>query len=148
MFIQILKSVLIALAAGFVCQLFQGWLSSTYLTSFLEQNLVNLLVALLAVNSATMGIVLTKIRDLVEKHGQGDAFGRTKRQMLVSIKEQIGLILVAMLSLMVSNSPYAAQIPNGEILFGSLLAGVFVYGMMILYDTAKSVLLIIDFKLE
>jgi len=145
---QIFSTGFLALGVGFICQLTQDWLGSQYFNEFLKDNLINLLVALLAVNTATMGIVLTKIRDLVDSHGHSEAFKQTRQQMLLSIKEQIGLIALAVVFLTVAQSKYLVGITNIAMFFNSLVAGIFVYSMMVLYDTAKSVLIIVDFDAE
>lgn len=146
MIIQVVKTSLVSLGAGFMCQLAQDWLASQYFIEFLRANLINILIALLAVNSATMGIVLTKIRELIETHGHGDTFQKTREQFLLSIKEQISLIGVAIVLLTIWQSLYLRNVHNIGIFFGSAVAAVFVYAMTILYDTAKGVLIIIDYK--
>lgn len=145
MIAQILRTALVSLGAGFLCQLAQDWLGSQYFNDFLRANLINILIALLAVNSATMGIVLTKIRELIEKHGHGDAFQDTRSQFLLSVKEQVALIAASIILLTVSQSKYLKDIPNISLFFGSAVAAIFVYSMTILYDTAKGVLIIVDF---
>lgn len=143
---QVAKQSLLALGGGFLCQLGQDALASQYLNEFLKGNLINLLVALLAVNSATMGIVLTKLRELIEKHGHADAFHETRQQFLLSVKEQVALIFAAVVLLTVQASEFVIGIPNAPLFFGATLAGIFIYAMMILYDTAKGVLIIIDYE--
>ncbi len=143
---QVAKTSLLSVGAGFICQIAQDWLGSQYFNDFLRLNLINILIALLAVNSATMGIVLTKIRELIEKHGHGDAFKQTRAQFLLSIKEQVALIAAAILLLTISQSKYLKDIPNINLFFGSMVAAIFVYSMTILYDTAKGVLIIIDYS--
>ncbi len=145
MIAQILRTALVSLGVGFLCQLAQDWLGSQYFNDFLRANLINILIALLAVNSATMGIVLTKIRELIEKHGHGDTFQDTRSQFLLSVKEQVALIAASIILLTVSQSKYLKDIPNISFFFGSAVAAIFVYSMTILYDTAKGVLIIIDF---
>lgn len=144
---QVIRVSFVSLGAGFLAQLIQNWLGSQYFTTFLQGNLVNLLVALLAVNSATMGIVLTKIRDLVEKHGHADSFTKTRHQMLLAVREQILLTALSIVVLTLAQSPYLKNIPNVHLLFGACTCGIFVYAMTILYDIARGVLIIIDFKL-
>jgi hypothetical protein len=146
--VDVVKTSLFALGAGFMCQLVQGWLVSQYFSEFLRANLINILIALLAVNSATMGIVLTKIRELIEKHGHGDAFQKTREHFLLSVKEQVVLICAAIALLTISQSKYIKDIPNIDMFFGSTIAAVFVYAMTILYDIAKGVLIVIDYKYE
>lgn len=143
---HILQTSLISLALGFLIQLLQTWLGSTYLNGFFKQNLITLLVALLAVNSATMGIVLTKIRDLVEIRGHGDTFTNTRCQMILAVREQIVLIMLAAVFLIIEDSAHIASLQHIHLLLQSIISGIFAYAMMILYDTAKSVLIIIDFN--
>ena len=145
---QILLAGFCSLGVGFICQLTQDWLGSQYFNEFLKSNLVNLLVALLAVNSATMGIVLTKIRDLVDSKGHGETFKETRQQMLLSVKEQVWLITISIVLLTVAQSKYVVGIPNVMMFLNSSIAGVFVYGMLVLYDTAKGVLIIVDYDSE
>ncbi|MFA6179175.1 MAG: hypothetical protein WC696_06135 [Candidatus Methylopumilus sp.] len=138
--------VFASLGLGLLAQISQDAIMSHYFNTFLEANLVNLLVALLAVNSATMGIVLTKIRDLLDKRNLEDGFAKTKQQMLLAIKEQLALIVLSIIFLTLITSPYVTLYPNLILLLKCGIAGVFVYSMHILYDTAKSVLIIIDYK--
>jgi hypothetical protein len=135
-----------ALGVGVAVQFAQHFSGSDYLSAFLSTNLKNILVAVLAINSATMGIVLTKIRDLVDKHGGEDKFQATKKEMLLSIKEQIVLIGAAIVLLTAADSTYLVGKDMVLLLIHSCVVGVFVYAMRILYDTAKSVLIIIDYK--
>lgn len=143
---HVLKTGLFSLGVGFLCQLTQDWLASQYMNEFFRANLINLLIALLAVNSATMGIVLTKIRELIERHGHGEAFQETRSQFLLSVQEQVGLIVIAIFLLTILQSKFVAEIPHINLFFGATIAAVFVYSMTILYDIAKGVLIIIDFN--
>lgn len=143
---QLLKNVFISIGVGFVVELLNSWLQSQFLYGFFESNLVTILVALLAVNAATMGIVLTKIRDLKDKNSECSGFYETRANMLLSIKEQIGLIVAATIVLSVKSSPSLNSIQNLPLFLDSLVNGIFVYALLVLYDTAKSVLLIVDFE--
>ena len=145
MITQILKTSLMSLAVGFLLEITSNWLESGYLSLFFKNNLITLLVALLAINATTMGIVLTKIRDLIEKHGGAEFFANSRKQMILSVKEQIGLIVVATILLTIKSSPLIKDIANLPLLLNSLIAGIFVYSLVVLYDTAKGVLIIIDF---
>lgn len=145
---QITTYILISIGVGFISQLIQGWVDSQYFNSFLKDNLINLLIALLAINTTTMGIVLTKIRDLIDSQGHSELFKNTRRQMLLSIKEQITLIALGIILLTISSSYKLVSISNFELFINSLIAGIFVYSMMVLYDTANAVLIIIDYDSE
>ncbi|MCG6480726.1 hypothetical protein K6U43_13975, partial [Vibrio parahaemolyticus] len=63
---HVVKTTFIALGVGFLAELANSWLGSEFLHKFLAQNLVTILIALLAINATTMGIVLTKIREMVD----------------------------------------------------------------------------------
>lgn len=143
---QVLTTSFISIGIGFLAELLNVWLGSKFLYGFFESNLVTILVALLAVNAATMGIVLTKMRDLIDKNGNAEAFKKTRRNMLLSIKEQIGLIILAAIVLSVKSAPVVQSIENMPLLFNSIVAGIFVYALLVLYDTAKGVLVIVDFN--
>lgn len=144
---QVLTTSLLSLGAAYVCQFIQSLGESQYLNEFLKGNLITLLVALLAINSATMGIVLTKIRDLIDKNGTGsDSFQATKKEMLLSIKEQIALIVSAVFLLTIGGSSFISNSSEIQTGYWVLITGVFIYAMIVLYDTAKSVIIIIDYE--
>lgn len=143
---QVLTTSLIALGIGYICQLAQTAGQSQYLNDFLKANLITLLIALLAINSATMGIVLTKIRELIDKKGVGsESFSATKSEMLLSIKEQVGLIALSVILLTLNDSVFVLN--NSELKSGMSVAicSIFAYSLLNLYDTAKSVIIIIDY---
>ena len=93
-----------------------------------------------------MGIVLTKIRDLIDKNGGSEFFQKTRTNMLLSVKEQIGLIILATLVLSVKTSPIVAGVENLPLLLNAIVTGIFAYALLVLYDTAKGVLIIVDFN--
>lgn len=143
---QVLVNTLIALGIGYLCQLLQTVFQSQFLLNFLKGNLITLLIALLAINSATMGIVLTKIRELIDRAGTGnEVFQSTKDEMLLSIKEQIALIVVSVILLTIADSEIAKKAAELQQFYPVLLFSIFSYSIINLYDTAKSVLIIIDY---
>ena len=103
---NIIFNILLSIGAGYLLTELQSFLGTTYLTNFLKQNLITLLVALIAINSATLSIVLTKVRELLDKSGQQGAFNSTKKQMILSVNEQVVLIVIAMLLLIVQDSDF------------------------------------------
>lgn len=143
---QVLTNILIALGIGYLCQLLQSFCQSEFLLTFLKANLITLLIALLAINSGTMGIVLTKIRELIDKAGAGsETFQATKNEMLLSIKEQIALIIISVVLLTIADSEIIKQSKLLSDIYPVLLFSLFSYSIINLYDTAKSVLIIIDY---
>lgn len=142
---HVLKTSFISLGIGFVVEIINGWLSSQYLSKFFEANLITILVALLAINATTMGIVLTKIRDLIDKNGGAEFFLKTRAQMLLSVKEQIGLIVIATSLLSIKSGTSISGVENMPLLLNSIVTSTFGYALFVLYDTAKSVLIIVDY---
>jgi hypothetical protein len=145
MIFQVLRTSTMSIGVGFLAQVFQSSLQTNYLNVFLSENLITILIALLAINSTTLGIVLTKIRDLVEKHGNAHCFNTTKQQMILSIREQVALIVFAIIFLTIVSSPLINLYGNLMIFFDSTVIALFTYAIFVLYDTAKGVLIIIDF---
>jgi len=142
---NIIFNILLSIGAGYLLTELQSFLDTTYLTNFLKQNLITLLVALIAINSATLSIVLTKVRELLDKSGQQGAFANTKKQMILSVNEQVVLIIVAMLLLMVQNSNFIKLHVEYVTFLNVLIVGCFIYALRILHDTAKSVFVILDY---
>ncbi|MFZ0435484.1 MAG: hypothetical protein WAL87_05885 [Chthoniobacterales bacterium] len=125
----------------------QEFLATSFLSDFLRLNLISLLIALLAINSATLGVVLTKIRELVDRHGGIENFQSTRDEMMISIREQISLIAVGTLLLMIEKSDFILKTPQFSSALKVLLSAVFIYSLSVLYDTAKSIFRILDFNL-
>lgn len=142
---NIIFNILLSIGAGYLLAELQSFLGTTYLTNFLKQNLITLLVALIAINSATLSIVLTKVRELLDKSGQQGAFNNTKKQMILSVNEQVVLIVIAMLLLIVQDSDFIKSHVEYVTFLNVLIIGCFVYALRILHDTAKSVFVILDY---
>ncbi len=145
MIFGVIKSTFISLGAAFVAQCFLHQIQTDFVHTFLRLNITNLQVALLAVNSATLGIVLTKIRELMDKTGEQVAFNSVRNEMLLSIKEQMALIAISLLILAAEDAKRFPFEISADI-FRTVLIATFVYTMIVLYDTAKSVFVILDYK--
>lgn len=141
---NIFVNTFFSIGLGFFLAQLQLLCDTKFLFEFLKSNLITLLVALIAINSATLSIVLTKIRELIDKKGTGN-FSPTKDQMILSIQEQIILILLAIVLFMIIDSTFIKNHQEYKILVEALLIGTFIYALRILYDTAKSVFVILDY---
>jgi hypothetical protein len=142
-----LQKILIAFGISCILIFFQNLLKSTYMIDFLDENLITILIALLAINLTTLSIVLTKIRELIDKNNLSSSiFENTQKEILYSIKEQIALIFLSLLFFIFLKSELGKQYISIQLATEVLITSCFVYGIMILYDTAKSIFIIIDFK--
>lgn len=140
---SIAKSFFMSFGIACLAEFVLASIQSTYVADFLGSNIVNIQIGLLAINTATLGIVLTKIRDLVDKGIPAQEFYRTRKEMLLSIKEQVVLIATSLVILSLADAkglPFVVV----PVLLETLLLTCFVYSLMILYDTAKSVFVVLD----
>ena len=142
---NIVKDLLMSIGAGAILYSLQQLIGSNYLNVFLKQNLIMMLVMLMAINSATMGIVLTKIRDILDKVGDKHTFKCTKNEMNMSIVEQIVIIIVSTLLLILQDSKLLLSCTH---IINTLLISCFVYALNILYDATKSILCLLDYGME
>ena len=140
---NLFKNIFISIGIAFLLEQLQIILKTNYLIIFLEQNLVSLLIALLAINTASLGIILSKIRELLDKNNK-ISFDKTKKEMLKSIQEQIILIFLSLILLMFINSDILKN--NLQVLqsLETIVVACFVYAILILFDTAKSVFIILN----
>jgi hypothetical protein len=140
------KNILFSIGGAFLLSQFQNLLGSGYIVEFLKNNLVALLIALLAINAASLGIVLSKIRELIDSCKGFSDFSKTQREMLFSVKEQIILIFLSLILLMINDSAWLVNHPKLTPAVETSIITCFVYGMLILFDTAKSIFVILSFK--
>jgi hypothetical protein len=141
---DVLKTTFISLGIASLTQLLLYKIQTDFVFLFLKSNITNLQVTLLAVNTATLGIVLTKIREIIDETGQRAAFDSARSEMLLSIKEQIALITASLTILAIESAKNSPVAVPSEIFQAALIAS-FIYSIFILYDTAKSVFVILDF---
>ena len=117
---------------------------STYIEQFLDANLLLVLVALMAINTTTVSVILTKMREIADSHPGAD-FAATRRSMQGATREQLVLIVVAALLLAAMHSPWLVRhMPHADFIVTSLLVAVFAFALQVLYDTARAVYVILD----
>lgn len=133
--------ILLGVSVRFVCTL----LESDYLIVFLSNNLITLLIALLAINTTTGSVVMTKLREIVERHGGN--FSLTLGQLKLSIVEQLAFIVLAVLILILLGSKPTLEL-NEYIkpLLEAGLISVFIASLHNLYDTASSIFVILAWE--
>lgn len=145
-FFSIAKSAGLALAGGYLSAFFQIEIGSNYLNEYLISNLVTILVALFAINSATLGVVLTRLSQILDENGFAN-FDSTRREMKISLFEQIVLILIGVLVVIIYNSTFARDFSANSMMFlNSCLCGVFVYSIMVTFDVANSIFSILNYR--
>ncbi len=142
---SVFGNISLSIICGYILVQFQLFFETQYLTKFLKDNLIMLLVTLIAINSATLSIVLTKVKELLDKSGKVNAFMGTKEQMILSINEQICIIILSILLLIIQDSSIIKSYPNIITFLDVILVGSFIYAIRILHDTSKSVFVVLDY---
>lgn len=127
----------------FICSL----IDSNFLVAFLSDNLVTLLIALLAINTTTGSVVMTKLREVIERHGGN--FSSTLGQLKLSILEQlIYIILAIFLLILLGSKPITESSQYIKPWLESGLIAVFIASLHNLYDTANSIFVILSWEGE
>lgn len=117
-------------------------LESDFIFDYLQNNIIGLLITLLAINTATLGLIASKIQDIVVQFPEFN-FTNTIKQMKLSLLEQIVLICVSIMSLLLMDSAkidfeYKMEVGN------TLLVAILIYAINILWDTGKGVFTVIE----
>lgn len=99
-------------------------------------------MTLLAINTATLGLIASKIQDIVVDYPEFD-FSLTIKEMKVSLLEQIILICTSVATLLLLDSKkidlfYKTDIGN------VILTTVLIYSVTILWDTGKAVFVVLE----
>lgn len=130
--------LILAIIVVFICDT----LESTNLYTYLNNNLISLLLTLLAINTATSGLIASKIQDIVTVEPKID-FKSTISEMKLSLLEQIVLIFFSILALVVNDSK-VLYFEHKDFILHVISVGVLIYSIEILWDTGKSVFIIIE----
>lgn len=142
---ELVKNICVYLVVGLLLHGLSVWLRSDFLGDFLTENLIILLFALLAINTTTISVIMTKLRDITGKSRVG--FGRTTKAMKNSILEQLVLIVVAAVALVVKESDViSAWWGSSGFVLNVILVAVFVWAVHVLYDTANGIFVILEYE--
>lgn len=140
-----LKAIVFVLFIGTGFNAIAIWLKSDFVSEFLCDKIVLILIPLLAINIATISVIMTKLKEIVEKFG-GD-FNTTVNEMKISVREQLVLIGVTLLVLMLRGSDLIEGVfPYHSIVFDSIIVSALIYSLDILRDTGNTVFHILRFE--
>jgi hypothetical protein len=117
-------------------------LESDFLFVYLKENIIGLLLTLLAINTATLGLIASKIQDIVENHPEFD-FSSTIKEMKTSLIEQLVLIGISVVALLLMDSGKIELTSKNDI-GNVILTTVLIYSVNILWDTGKAVFIVIE----
>ncbi|MBL7729800.1 MAG: hypothetical protein JNM88_01370 [Chitinophagaceae bacterium] len=115
---------------------------SKFLFKYLVNNIIGLLLTLLAINTATLGLIASKIQDILLNHPILN-FEKTLKEMKLSLLEQIILVGVSIVTLTILDST-RINFANKDVTCDILLVSVLIYAIDILWDTGKAVFVVIE----
>ena len=137
-----LKNISFILVLSAIVVIFCNYLETTFLFTYLTNNLISLLLTLLAINTATLGLIASKMQDIVVDKPQFN-FSRTIKEMKLSLFEQIVLIAVTIITLILQDSKVVI-VNHKDDASNIILVGVLFYSINILWDTGKGVFVVIE----
>jgi len=140
--ISILKNISFYVLISFLLCFAAHSLQSKSLFDYLSKNIIGLLFTLLAINTATSGLIASKMQDLVSKFPRFD-FNETVKQMKLSLLEQIILIVISVITIILQGSTLV-DFPQKEFTLDIILVSIMVYSIDILWDTGKAVFIVIE----
>ena len=139
---KLAKNISFFIVISIIISLIGKGLESDFLFTYLQQNIIGLLLTLLAINTATLGLIASKIQDIVVKYPKMD-FSITIKEMKKSLLEQIILIVVSVITLLLMDSAKITY-EFKDIIGNTILTTVLIYAVNILWDTGKGVFVIIE----
>ena len=140
--IKYLTRIFNFLLLGFLITIISCYLKSTFPLSFLRSNIVTLSLTLLAINTATLGLLSTKIQDVYLNY-KGADFAETVKEMRKSLVEQVVVIALSVIVL-IFDSNKVIQIGIKDIITTSLLSTALIFDIYILWDTGNAVFVLLD----
>ncbi|MBU2766831.1 hypothetical protein HAP94_11635 [Acidithiobacillus ferrivorans] len=143
--IERLKEISLYIVAGFMMAGIGDVFGSVFLEEYLKENLITLLIALLAINTTTSSVIMTKLKDISDATGGNFKF--TIEQLRSSTYEQVALILIAVILLILAGSKTIVGIHIWiHFVLNGFVTSVFVAGLYTLFDTAKSIFVILRYE--
>lgn len=140
-----IKDVTFYLVIGYAVIGASSWIDSSFLRDWLKRDLITLLVALLAINTTTSSVMMTKLKEIAEKTGAD--FGGTINQLKHSFVEQVAYIVIAVSVLILAGSQRVLALHSyAEFILTGILAAVFVAAIHNLSDTANSIFVILRYE--
>lgn len=144
---EIGSKVLLYLFASLAINGISYGLRSSFLPNFIDGNLITILLALMAINSTTNSVILTKLKDLTKDlpDEKKKVLNSSMKEMKISIVEQLVLIAIAIIGLILKKSDVLKlALPHRDFAIDLILVAVLFYSIHVLYDTANAVFVIID----
>jgi len=138
------QKIIVSLFFGFIGTFASEKLHSAYLAKFLTDNLLMLLIAVLAINATTVTVLIDKIGRIQQENPQL-SFEPTRKEIRKSIIEQIILISVTFIVLICASSDTLKCYPMCETIAMTILTASLIYDIYLLWDAVNGVFVIDSF---
>lgn len=145
MIVESIKTISMYLVSGLALKVGVDALQSDYLFKFIDENLITILIALLAINTTTSSVIMTKLKEISDANMTD--FSQTLSHLKASIVEQVLLVIVGLILLSAKHSQLVANASEWmRYAIDCGLLGVFLAGLYRLYDTANSIFVILNYE--
>lgn len=144
--ISYLKDISLFFVIAIITNLVSTLLGTDFLFTYLKNNLITVQLTLMAINTATCGLVVSKLQEIKEKYKDVNIKPITK-SLLESLKEQIILVILGVFFVLLIESKVSDQFFYTNYVnftLKTLLLTVFINSIQILWDTGKSIFVLID----
>lgn len=139
-----LKNICFYIVLALVLNIISVSIKSDFLERFLFNNIVVILITLMAINTATTSLIISKLEDISEK--KKIDFKKTYNEMKLSLVEQIVLIIVAIILSMLNDSKVIKNLNYHQFVFNTLMTFIFIFAIDILRDTGIAIFKITEIK--
>lgn len=139
---RILKEISLYIVLSAILSFIAYCLKSDFLFEYLQNNIIGLLLTLLAINTATLGLIASKIQDVMIEYPTLD-FSQSIKEMKISLFEQIVLIAVSIICMIFLKSTIII-FDCKDFIGNAILIAILIYSINILWDTGKAVFIVIE----
>lgn len=140
-----IKSIAFYLLLGAGIVGLSSWLKSDFLSSFLVDDLLTILITLLAINTATSGLLISNLRELSPE--TNEYFQSTYDEIKFSLIEQLALIGFTVLFVILRESIVLQEALKYHLfIWDTLLTACFIFGLDILRDTGVAIFNLLKVK--
>ena len=117
-------------------------IESTFLASFVNNNLILILLTIFSINITTSSVILTKLKEISESHDID--FPKSVQELKLSMQEQVVIVCLAFLFLIFKESQVISNSEIAHKTVNTLLVTLFIFEVYILRDLALSIFVILD----
>lgn len=152
-----IKEYSLYIVVGLALHLISVWLEAGFLLKFLRNNLVTIQIALLAINTSTAAILVSRMAEIyrtirveakkakIEPDSITDPYRDVRRNLKLSLTEQtIAVIITIVVSIFGDSLIARLAVPYLDLMVGTSLSALLILALDHLRDTAHAVFILAD----